>query len=97
MLLLLLLFSDVALVDLQHRHERLLGNLNLSERFHSLLTRGLLFEQLFLSRDVPAVAFRQDVLSHGAELRARDDFVPNRGLDWDFELLSRNEFFEFID
>ena len=88
---------EVALVDLQHRHERLLGNLNLPERFHSLFTRGLLFEQFFLSRDVPAVAFRQDIFSHGAELRARDDFVPDRGLDWDFELLSRNEFFEFID
>ena len=41
------LLFEVALVDLQHRHERLLGNLNLPERFHSFFTRGLLFEHFF--------------------------------------------------
>src|SRR4029077_2432392 len=46
------------LVQVQHRQEPLLRNLDASDRFHALLARLLLLEQLPLACDVAAVALR---------------------------------------
>ena len=54
-------------------------------------------EQFLLARDVPAVAFRQDVFAHRGDGFSGDDFTRERGLDGDFEHLPRQGVFDFFD
>src|SRR5262245_46376615 len=66
---------------LQHRQERLLGNLDAPDLLHSLLAFLLLLEQLPFARDVSAVALGGDVLAHGLDRLAGDHAAADRGLD----------------
>jgi hypothetical protein len=50
-------------IDLQYRHKSLLRHLDIPDGFHTLLSRFLLFEKLFLSGNVSAVAFRKNILA----------------------------------
>ena len=69
-----LLTASVA-VHLQHGKECLAGHLHRAELPHSLLALFLLFQQLFLSADVAAVALCQHVLAHRLDGFTRDDLA----------------------
>src|SRR5688572_14364696 len=66
---------------LQHRHERLLRDVDLADRFHPLFAFFLLLPQLPLAGDVAAVAFGGDVFSHRGLRLAGDDAAADGGLD----------------
>ena len=51
-------------VHLERRDKRLLRDIHLTELAHFLLTRFLLFQQLFLTGCIAAVTFRRHVLTH---------------------------------
>src|SRR4029453_4348566 len=68
---------------LEHRQERLLRDLDLSDLFHPFLAFLLLLEQLALLRDVAAVALGGDVLAHGLDRFPGDDPAADGGLDRD--------------
>src|SRR5262245_12265352 len=51
------------LLDLQYGYKRFLRNLDRAYLLHALLALFLLLEELPLSRDVAAVAFRENVLA----------------------------------
>src|SRR4029453_4988301 len=68
---------------LEHRQERLLRDLDLSDLFHPFLAFLLLLEQLALSRDVAAVRLGGDVLSLGLCRFPGDDPAADGGLDCD--------------
>src|SRR5262249_37978332 len=74
-----------SLIRLQHREERLLGDLDLADLLHALLAPGLLRPQFAFTRDVAAVALRGHVLLHRADRLARDDPAADRRLNRDLE------------
>src|SRR3990172_11469391 len=80
------------LLHLQYRQERFLRNLDVADLFHALLARLLLFQQLFLARDVAAVALGEHVLAHRFDRLARNYMRSYRGLHRDVEHLPRDEF-----
>ena len=55
----------------------------------------MLLQQFALSGDVTAVAFGDDVLSHGRHTLSGDDLSANRGLQFDLEHLARNNLFQY--
>src|SRR6185437_15308343 len=82
--------------DLQHRQERLLWNLHLSELLHAFLAFFLLLEQLALAADVPAVALGQHVLTQCLDRGARNNMTADGCLHRDLEHLARNQLLHFI-
>src|SRR5438067_13187000 len=70
------------LIHLQHRQERFLRNLDAADFFHPLLAFFLFLEQLALTRDITAVAFRDHVLANRFHSFARDYFRADVRLDW---------------
>src|SRR4026209_364731 len=64
---------------LQHRQERLLRNLDLSDLLHPFLAFLLLLEQLALARDVAARALGRDGLGHGLDRLAGGDPAARGG------------------
>src|SRR5207249_592253 len=82
--------SPSALVELEHRQERLLRHLDAADLLHPLLSLPLLLEQLFLARDVAAVALRDHVLAKRLDRLARDHVRADRGLNGDVVLLARD-------
>src|SRR5215213_1966230 len=79
----------------ESRHKCLWRNLDPPYHFHALLALLLPFEQLALSGDVPAIAFRQHILPDCSNRLARDHPRSNRRLYRNLELLPRNQFFQF--
>ena len=63
----------------------------MAEHLHALLTGLLLFEQLALTGDIAAVALGEHVLAQGANVLAGDDARTDCGLNWNLELLTRNQ------
>jgi len=57
----------------------------------------LFFEEFAFAGDVAAVTFGDDVLAHGVDGFAGDDFGADGGLDGDLEHLAGNEFAHFGD
>src|SRR5262245_39902965 len=55
----------IAILALQHRQERLLGDFDSADLLHALLAFLLLLEKLALAGDVAAVALGGHVLAHG--------------------------------
>ena len=80
---LLLLF-----VKLEDCKEGLGRYLNGSELAHFLFAFLLLFKQLFLSRDIAAVALCKNVLAHGLDGLASDDLAADGGLNGYLEKLT---------
>ena len=60
-------------VQLEDGKEGLRRHLHGAERAHFLFALLLLFQQLFLSADIAAVALGENVLAHGLDGLARDD------------------------
>ena len=56
----------------------------------------MLFQQLFLTGDVAAVALGQDVLAHGLDGLAGDNLPTDSGLDGHFKELARDIIFELF-
>src|SRR5581483_2287583 len=83
--------------DLQHSKESFLRYVHFANALHALLAFFLLLEQLALAADVAAVALRDDVLAHGGNGGARDDLRADRGLNGNFEHLSRDELAHLFD
>jgi hypothetical protein len=50
--------------DLEHREEGFLRNIDLADALHAALAFFLFFEQLAFARDVPAVAFGENVFEN---------------------------------
>src|SRR6058998_3336712 len=83
--------SQIRSFDPEKRQEGLLGYVHGPHALHPLLAFLLFLEELALARDVPAVAFRQDVLPQRLHVRARDDLRADGRLDRDLELLAGNQ------
>src|SRR3984893_9761625 len=79
------------IADLENGEEGFLRNLDASHSLHPLLAGLLLFEQLFLARDVAAVAFGEHVLAHRLDRFAGDDLRADGRLDRHVEHLARNQ------
>src|SRR6185436_11227939 len=79
--------SSLFPVDLEHRQERLLRDLDRADLLHTALAFLLFLQQLPLARDVAAVTLRRHVLPDRAERLARDDLAADRGLDRHLEHL----------
>src|SRR5688572_17935618 len=88
------LSAIITRLSFEHLDEGFLRDLNAAEGFHAFLTFFLFFEQLALTGDVAAVAFRSDVFAHGADGFARDDLATDGGLDGHTELLLGNDLFQ---
>src|SRR6266571_7035664 len=69
------------LVKLEHRHERLLGNLDRAHPLHPPLPFLLLLEEFALAGDVAPVALGKHVLAHRGDGLARDHLAADGGLD----------------
>src|SRR5438876_12015565 len=80
-----------ALVKLQHRHERLLGDLDGADPLHSSFAFLLPLQQFAFPGHVSAIAFGKHVLSHGRERFTRDELTPARGLARDLVLLAGDD------
>src|SRR6266566_9120621 len=65
------------LIKAEHRHERLLRNLDRADALHASLAFLLLFQQLAFACDVAAVALGQNVLPHGRDRLARDHLAAD--------------------
>ena len=59
------------IIHLEHGQKRFAGHGNGTELAHALLAFLLLFQQLFLSGDVAAVALGQHVLAHASRFHGR--------------------------
>ena len=64
----------------QRRNKRLLRDAHIAILAHPCLALFLFFQQLFLARDVAAVAFGGDVLAQRGDGFAGDDLAADRGL-----------------
>src|SRR3954468_4034585 len=69
-----LLFLAFFFARFEHGEEGLLRDVDLADRLHALLAFLLLFPELSLAGDVAAVTFGRDVLPHGADCFASNDF-----------------------
>src|SRR5262249_14315795 len=83
-------------VHLQRGDEGFLRDLHLSELAHPLLSFLLLVEELALTGDVAAVAFRGDVFAQRTDRLARNHLAADRRLDRNLEEVARNEVLEFL-
>src|SRR5437879_13303562 len=85
------------LVNLQHRHERLLRNLDRANPLHSPLPFLLLLQQFAFPGDVASIAFRKHVLPHRRDGFSSDHLAPDRGLDRHLIDLARNDGLQLLD
>src|SRR5438874_2029417 len=69
---------SAAFAYLQHRQKCLLGDVDASNTFHSLLTFFLLFEEFSLAADVAPIALGDNVLADGGHSLARNDLCADR-------------------
>jgi hypothetical protein len=71
----------------QYRKESMLGQFHIPNEFHPFLSLFLLFKELALTGDVPAVTLGQHILTQGIDRLPGDDWAPKGPLYGDFELL----------
>src|SRR5947209_18486043 len=69
------------LVKRQHRHERLLRNLDRANPLHSPLPFLLLLQQFAFPGDVASIPFRNHVLPHRRDGFSSHPLAPDRGLE----------------
>src|SRR6266566_7821644 len=84
------------LVKLEHRHERLLRNLDRADSLHSPLAFLLLFQQFAFAGDVSAIAFRENVLPDRGNGLPSDHLAADRRLDRHLVHLARNDRFQLL-
>src|SRR5829696_8785136 len=89
-------WSALVAVELEHREERLLRNLDAPDLVHPALAGLLLLEQLALAGHVTAVQLGGHVLAHRLDRLPRDDLRADRRLDRDLELLTRDALLEAL-
>src|SRR5712692_10466683 len=89
--------ATLLFVKLQHRHERLLGDLDRADAFHAPLPFFLLLEEFALACHVAAIAFGQHILAHRRDRLARDDLPADRRLERDLVELPRDYRLELLD
>ena len=77
--------SIVVAVQLEHGGKGLAGEGDAAELTHLLLAFLLLFQQLFLTGDVAAVALGQNVFAHGLDGLAGNDLAADGSLHRDLE------------
>ena len=70
--------------------------LDISDLFHALLTALLLLKKLALTRRITTIALGRNVLAHLLHCLASHDLGANSRLNGNIELLSGNEFLEFL-
>src|SRR4051794_9271829 len=75
-------------------NERFRWHFNPADHLHPFLAFLLFFEQLALPGDVPAIALGQYIFANCPNGFARDYPRANGRLDWNLELLARDEFFQ---
>src|SRR5699024_8188911 len=74
-------YRSLLRVSGQCSHECFLWNVDRTDSIHALLTSLLLFQKLALTRNIAAVALRQHVLTHSANILTADDFRANGRLN----------------
>ena len=84
----------VAAVQFEHGGEGFAGEGDGAELAHLLFAFLLLFEQLFLSGDVAAVALGENVLAHRLYGLACDDLAADGRLNGHLEQLTRDVLLE---
>ena len=85
-------YSSDGAGHLQHGQERFLRNVHAADALHAPLAFFLLLQQLAFTRNIAAVAFRQDVFAYGADGLARDDAAADGRLQRHFKHLPRDQF-----
>src|SRR5512141_769756 len=81
--------AELALFELQYRHEGFLWDLHVPHHLQALLASLLLLQQFLLAADVAPVTLRQHILARGLHVGAADHAPPCRGLDGNVEQLAR--------
>src|SRR5713226_1547193 len=79
------------LVKLEHRHERLLWDLDRAHALQPTLALLLLLQELAFARDITAVALGQHVLAHRRYRLSCDHLSADRGLDRHLVQLARDD------
>ena len=92
----MLKLESFSLIQFQHGHKGGLRHFDCADLAHSLLALFLFFEKLSLSGDVTAVTLGCHVLTHGLDGFTGDNLGSDCGLDGYVELLTRDEFLEFL-
>ena len=77
-------------IQFEHREERLRRHLHRAEGAHFLFALLLLLQQLFLARDVAAVALGEHVLAHRLDRLAGDAAPADGGLHRHLKERARN-------
>ncbi len=83
-------------VEFENGKEGFLWHFDASDLFHALFAGFLLLQEFAFTAHVAAVAFCSHVFADGLYSLSGNDFSADSGLDGDVELLSRNEFFQFL-
>src|SRR5579864_3143925 len=89
--------SRPALIKRQHRHERLLRDLDRPDPLHPFLAFLLLFQELSLAGHIAAVALREHVLAHRRDGFASDHLTADGRLEWHLVHLARDDRLELLD
>src|SRR6266851_1336888 len=85
------------LIKFQHRHERLLWNLDRTDPLHPSLAFLLLFQQLAFTRDVAAVALGKHVFPYRRNRLAGNHLAADRCLQRHLEHLTRDDRLQLLD
>lgn len=85
------------IIDAQDGKKRGLRDFDVADGAHPLLPLLLFFEKFLLPRHVAAIALGEDVLPQRFDRRTGDDAGADRGLDGDFEQVTRNLLFQLLN
>ena len=92
----MIILIPLIIIILEHCGKSLLRHFNGSELTHPLFAFFLLFEKLFLSRDISAVALGNNVFPVCTDSFPGNDLLSDTGLYRHFELMHRYNFFKFL-
>ena len=84
------LFFCLVRIEFKNSHKRLLRHFNRTELTHTLFTFFLLFEELFLSGDIAALALGKYVLAHSLDGFTGDDLAAYARLNRNLKELTRD-------
>lgn len=83
-------------VEFQHSHECTLRNFNRTDLPHSLLSLLLLFKQFSLAGNISSITLCSHILADSLHGLTGDNLGSDGCLDCNIELLTRNEFLQFL-
>ena len=84
-------------INPQNRKKRFLRNLDISHKFHSLLSFFLFLEKFPFAGNVSAVTLRRHILAQRRDIFACNDLCTDSGLQRNLELMFRYDILELFD